>query len=156
MEGPNSCDVQERLPPSRRAPNMGTSRVQCQHYRRQASAGACGVQCDGVIGCDLSNQGDKVGMTTSTTPHGDHRLTTSHQAKVDRHRLSTRHLKQGISVKRPRDPGRYMVGRYMAGWGNLRFCGVGLILLSGYLWRQQQHSSCSSKQQRVKLANHGP
>ena len=73
-EGPNSCDVQERLPPSRRAPNMGTSRVQCQHYRRQASAGACGVQCDGVIGCDLSNQGDKVGMTTSTMPHGDHHL----------------------------------------------------------------------------------
>ena len=93
-----------------RAPNMGTSLGQYQI--------TCDVHCaqsDGVIGCDLSNQGDKVGMTTSTTPHGDHRLTTSHQAKVDRHRLSTRHLKQGISVKRPRDPGRYMARRYMAG-----------------------------------------
>ena len=64
------------------APNMGTSLVQYRHqYRRQTSAMACRAQFDGVIGCDLSNQGDKVGMTTSTTPHGDHRLTTSPEDK---------------------------------------------------------------------------
>ena len=75
-------------------------------------------QFDGVIGCDLSNQGDKVGMATSTKPHGEHRLTTIRQARRPLHYkgLSHRHLKLGISVKRPRDPGRCMARRrYMAG-----------------------------------------
>ena len=63
-----------------RAPIMGTSLVQYQI--------TCDVHCaqsNGVIGCDLSNQGDKVGMTTSTTPHGDHRLTTILQARRPPH-----------------------------------------------------------------------
>ena len=142
-----------------RAPNMGTSLVQYRHqYRRQTSAMACRAQFDGVIGCDLSNQGDKV-VTTTTTPH-TWQPPPNHFSSSGKSRSSstfhkapeTRHIGKETKGPRTLHGATTLHGGVICG-----FYGVGLLLLSGYLWRQQQHSSCSSKQQqRVKLANHGP